>query len=100
MRGRTHTREFKLGVVRRIVSEELSQARACREYQLAHSVLERWLREYRERGENAFTPRVRDVDASLEARIAELERHCGQLSVENAALKRALAVSASRSATR
>ena len=98
MRGRTHSREFKLDLMRKIASCELSQSHACREFQLAHSVVERWVREYRAYGESAFAGSDGPAQAGLDARIAELERHCGQLSMENAALKRALAVSASRNA--
>ena len=43
------------------------------------------------RGENAFTPLdTPSATTDYEARIAELERVCGQLAVENAALKKAL----------
>ena len=62
----------------------------CREYQLADSLLTRWRQEYRQRGEAAFTPREGGQPNGLEARVAELERFCGQLALENAALKKAL----------
>lgn len=93
MRGRTFTREFKLDVVRQIASGAKRPAQVCREHQLSESLLARWRREYEERGEAAFTPRVLDgqvAQASAEQRVAELERLCGQLALENAALKKAL----------
>lgn len=93
MRGRTFTREFKLDLVRQIASGAKRPAQVCREYQLGDSLLARWRREYEERGEAAFTPRILDgqaVQASAEQRVAELERLCGQLALENAALKKAL----------
>ncbi len=94
MRGRTFTREFKLDIVRQIESGAKRAAQVCREHHLAETVLLRWRREYEERGEAAFTPRVLDDQApsqsSVERRIAELERLCGQLALENAALKKAL----------
>ena len=89
-RGRVHTRDFKLEVVRQIASGAKRPAQICREYQLANSVVDRWRQEYRERGELAFTPREVIGDAALEARIADLERLCGQLALENAALKKGL----------
>lgn len=91
MAKKTYTREFKLKVVRAVESGELRPAQACREYQIAESVLNRWRHEVRLRGEDAFTP-LSTPGATLdyEARIAELERVCGQLAVENAALKKAL----------
>ena len=93
MRGRTFTREFKLDSVRQLASGAKRPAQVCREQQLGESVLARWRREYDERGEAAFTPRALDglaVPASAEQRVAELERLCGQLALENAALKKAL----------
>jgi putative transposase len=91
MRGRTFSREFKLDVVQQIASGAKRPAQVCREHQLAETVLLRWRREYEERGEAAFTPReVAAGSPSAEQRVAELERFCGQLALENAALKKAL----------
>jgi len=90
MRGRTHSREFKLEVVRQVVSGAKRPVQICREYGLADGVLHRWRTEYAERGEAAFTPRETTREATLEARIADLERHCGQLSLELALVKKAL----------
>ncbi len=75
-----------------VESGELRPAQACREYQIAESVLNRWRHEVRLRGaEAAFTPRTgSSATPDYETRIAELERVCGQLAVENAALKNAL----------
>lgn len=94
MPGRTFTREFKLDIVRQLANGTKRPAQVCREHQLSDSLLARWRRDYAERGEAAFTPRMgATADASatpLETRIAELERFCGQLALENAALKKAL----------
>jgi transposase len=92
MTKKSYTREFKLKVVQSVEAGELRPAQACREYQIAESVLNRWRHEVRLRGTDAaFTP-LTTLTATLdyEARIAELERVCGQLAVENAALKKAL----------
>ncbi len=90
MRGRTFTREFKLDVVRQVASGEKRPAQACREHQLSASLLAHWRKQYEERGEAAFTPRTLDGQPASEQRVAELERLCGQLALENAALKKAL----------
>lgn len=90
MPGRTFSRDFKLEVVRQVEAGHKRPVQACREYQLADSVLTRWRKEYEERGEAAFTPKVGGQPSTLEARVAELERFCGQLALENAALKKAL----------
>jgi transposase len=63
-------------------------------------VLLRWRKEYDARGEAACTPREGIESAGLEQRVAELERFCGQLALENAVLKKALQSAASRSDTR
>lgn len=99
-RGRTHSREFKLEVVQQVTSGAKRPAQVCREYGLANSVLDRWRREVAERGETAFAPRAPEGEAALQQRIADLERFCGQLALENAALKKGLASLASRSGTR
>jgi transposase len=88
---KTYTREFKLKAVQAVESGDLRAAQACREYQLAESVLNRWRHEVRLRGEAAFTPLDGPTATpDYEQHIAELERVCGQLAVENAALKKAL----------
>jgi transposase-like protein len=99
-RGRTFSREFKLTVVREVASGTKRPAQACREYELSDGVLLRWRHEYEARGEDAFTPREASGTDALEHRIAELERFCGQLALENAALKKGLSARASRSDTR
>ena len=100
LRPRVHTREFKLTLMRQLASGEKRPAQVCREYQLAESVLSRWRKEYAERGEAAFTSREMSPTDECEQRIAELERLCGQLSLENAVFKKVSRTLASRSATR
>ncbi len=45
-RGRVHSREFKLSVVRQVASGERRPAQVCREHGLAEGLLLRWRREY------------------------------------------------------
>ena len=98
MQKRVHSREFKLEVVRQITTGQKRPAQACREYGLADSVLSRWRKEYQERGE--VLPASASAEPTSEAqRIAELERFCGQLALENQVLKKALQRMGSRSAT-
>ena len=54
-----------------------------------HSI-HRWRKEVEAHEEAAFTDQARP-DPSLEQRLAELERFCGQLSLENTILKKSLA---------
>lgn len=98
--GRSHSREFKLDVVQQVASGEQRPAQICREHGIAASLLARWRKEYDARGEAAFGAAADSGSASQERRIAELERLCGQLALENAALKRGLTLCRSRSSTR
>ena len=99
-RGRIHSREFKLSVVRQVASGEKRPAQVCREHGLAEGLLLRWRREYEARGEAAFRPHQPSEIEALKRRVAELERVCGQLALENAARKGALSGCPSRSGTR
>ena len=88
---RTFEREFKLDLCRQIQSGQKRPAQLCREHQLTEGLLLRWRREFEQRGEAAFS--AKDApEASptvlLEQKVAELERFCGQLSLENALLKK------------
>src|SRR5258707_15340792 len=99
MQKRMHSREFKLDVVRQMASGQKRPAQVCREYGLAESVLSRWRKEYQERGEAAFQSQQSGEATTQEQRIAELERFCGQLALENQVLKKALQINGSRSVT-
>lgn len=98
-RGRVHSREFKLMVVRQVASGAKRPVQVCREHELTESLLLRWRHEYEARGEAAFTPREATGTEALEQRIAELERLCGQLALENAALKKGLSMRRSGNGT-
>lgn len=97
--GRVHSREFKLQVVRQIEDGAKRPAQVCREHNLSDGLVWRWRREYAARGEAAFTPPEQTNSATLEQRIAELERFCGQLALENQVLKKGLASARSRNDT-
>ncbi len=87
LRRRRFTREFKLQVVREMEAGK-PLAQAAREHQLHPSLIVKWGQAQREYADRAFAGngnRYRD-----EARIAELERVVGQLTMENALLKKAL----------
>ncbi len=99
-RGRIHSREFNLSTVRQVASGEKRPAQVCREHGIGEGLLLRWRREDEARGEAAFMPPAPSETENLERRVAELERLCGQLALENAVLKGALRGYPSRSATR
>ena len=99
MPGRNHSREFKLECCRRIAAGQRRPAQVCREHNLAESLLARWRKEYEARGEEAFSEKQISETAALEARVAELERFCGKLALENEILKKASRTVMSRNGT-
>ncbi|MGI8689191.1 MAG: transposase [Thermomicrobiales bacterium] len=99
MPGRTHSRDFKLSVCRQIASGEKRPAQVCREHGLAESLLLRWRKDDRERGETAFGPHQAGEPEAVAQHVAELERFRGQLALENAVRKKALARITSGSVT-
>src|SRR5436309_15224077 len=98
MQKRSHSREFKLDIVRQVATGQKRPAQICREYGLAESVLSRWRKEYQERGEAAFQVNPEGVVSTQEQKIAELERFCGQLALENQVLKKTLQSMGSKNA--
>ena len=90
MPGRTFSRDFKLMVVRQLANGEKRPAQICREHNLSNSLVSRWRQEYDARGEEAFALKQVSESEALAAKVAELERFCGQLALENAVLKKAL----------
>jgi transposase len=87
---RNHTREFKLQCCRQVATAEKRPAQICRKHNLSESVLLRWRKEYEACGEAAFTEQQPSENEALEAKIAELERFCGELALENQILKKSL----------
>ena len=90
MNGRFHSRKFKLRLCKQIESGEKRPAQLCREHKIAESSLLKWRKEYQTRGEAAFTPceptEIPSDKLGYEAKVAELERFCGQLALENSVL--------------
>ena len=99
-RRRSFTPEFKLEICQQIALGEKRPAQICREHNLASSLLYRWRQQYAQDGESAFNPGPATEVEALERQVAELERFCGQLALENQVLKKALQTARSRSATR
>ena len=88
---RRYVSSFKIEVVRKVESG-LSAAQVARRYQLSPHLVYKWLRQYRENPEKAFkrggAKEFEDLDT--EARVAELERMVGSLTMENDFLKKVL----------
>jgi len=87
LKRRRFTRKFKLQVVREVEAGK-TPAHAAREYQVHPTLILRWCKEHLQYAERAFMGNGRLYKE--EAKIAELERLLGQLTMENALLKKAL----------
>ena len=88
LKRRQFTKEFKIQVLREIEAGK-SAAQAAREHQVHPTLIYKWQKQQEKHGESAF-PGNGHTTATQEARIAELERLIGQMTVEAAFLKRVL----------
>jgi transposase len=84
---RNHEPEFKARVVLEELTGAKSAAEICREHQLSAQVLSRWKAELIERAPEIFATRPSRGDE--QARIAELERMVGRLTMALEAAKKA-----------
>jgi transposase len=107
---RQHSAEFKFEMVRQLQTGERRLAQLCREHELDPGMVRSWRARVEKYGAQAFpgpgfvssaptelaaTPLTL---AAAEARIADLERLVGQLTLENDFLKKALRRAGSLSA--
>src|SRR5919206_5158657 len=84
---RNFTPQFKARVVLELLTKLRTPAQVCREYDLKEQVVARWKAEFLERAPTLFAADPqRDED---QARIAELERLVGRLTMELEIAKKA-----------
>ena len=84
---RRFTPQFKTRVVLEVLTKLKSMAQVCRDYDLKEQVVARWQAEFLERAPTLFAPdQQHDQD---QARIAELERLVGRLTMELEIAKKA-----------
>jgi transposase len=83
---RSYTPEFKAKVVLEMISGEKGLMQASREYGIKDSVLSRWKQEFLERAPQVFE--LPKKDDQNEARLAELERMVGRLTMQLDAAKK------------
>lgn len=86
---RTFTKEFKLSILREI-DAGASIPQVARAHDVHPETIRNWRRSEKKYGERSFAGRGRAY--TDEARIAQLERTLGQLTLENSLLKKALAM--------
>jgi transposase len=87
-RRRLFTREFKLQVIREIEAGSKTQAEAAREYQVSSTAIYKWRQQVSKYHDQAFAGHGNAY--SHEARVNELERMVGRLTMENDFLKKLL----------
>ncbi len=85
---RKFSAEFKAKVVLELITGRKSLSEAGREYQIKESVLTRWKQAFLERASEIFAEP--HSDSEKDARIAELERMIGRLSMQVEASKKAV----------
>lgn len=84
---RTFSPEFKAQVVLEVLSGTKSNAEACREYQLKPEILSKWKAHFVENAAKLFE--LNCQNSPEQARIAELERVVGRLTLQLEIAKKA-----------
>jgi transposase len=86
MKYRKFTPEFKRSVVEQLLSETAGPAELCRRYNLSSGQLYIWKKQYA----NGKLDSEPSREAELAARVRELERLLGKVTLENEFLKKAV----------
>ncbi len=86
MKHRRFTQDFKRSIVEQLLSETVGPAELCRRYTISSGQLYTWKRQYADGKLNAEPSR----EAELAARVKELERLLGKVTLENEFLKKAV----------
>ena len=86
MRRRRFTQDFKRSLVEQLLSETAGPAELCRRYNISSGQLYTWKRQY---ADGKLDPEP-SKEAELEARVRELERLLGKVTLENEFLKKAV----------
>ena len=87
---RRFTPEFKARVVLELISGARSQAEVCRQHNLKPQVVSRWKVEFLNKAAGVF--QSEEQRSTEQARIAELERMVGRLTLELEVAKKASAL--------
>ncbi len=98
MKTPVYSVEFKRVTIDELLLGEKRASQICRERGIDVTTLRRWRQEYEQKGADAWTTPASNGTPGGEEKIAQLERLIGQLTVENALLKKALQHAHARSA--
>ena len=88
MSRKSYTQEFKLAAVRRITEQKLTQSSVARELGISESMVNRWVKQYEGKGEEAFPGSGKLTPAQQEVR--QLQREVRELTTERDILKKAI----------
>jgi transposase len=94
-RRRTFSREFKLEAVKLVTERGVAVAQAAKDLDLHENVLRKWVRELRERPQEAFPGNGKQK--AQDAEIARLRKEVAKLKMERDILKKAAAYFAKES---
>jgi len=86
MKRRRFTQDFKRSVVEQLLSETTGPVELCRRYNLSSGQLYTWKKQYADGNLDPEPSR----EPELEARVRELERLLGKVTLENEFLKKAV----------
>ena len=86
MKYRRFTQDFKRSIVEQLLSKAATPTELCRRYNISSGQLYTWKRQYTQ-GKLDLEP---SREAELAARVRELERMLGKVTLENEFLKRAV----------
>jgi transposase-like protein len=88
---RNFSAEFKFETVLEALRGDKSAAQICRERDINENLLSRWKQEFLAQGASLFarSERASAAQSESEARIAELERMVGKLTMQIEVLKKA-----------
>lgn len=87
IKRRIFTRDFKLQVIRQVQAGK-SIAQAAREHELHPNLIAKWQKLHAQYAQSAFQGNGHAY--TEDAKVAELERLIGQLTIENSLLKKVL----------
>ena len=93
MNGRDFKPELKQHCCRLVENDGMKVSEVCKQYELDRQTLHRWLGQYRELGESAFTDKSMITKAAL---YKKQQREIERLREENEILKKAIAYSAQK----
>jgi transposase len=87
--------EFKVKVVVELLKGERGLLQASREYGIKDTVLSRWKQEFLQRAPELFRTEGSEDQRQVTARVAELERMVGRLTLELDMAKKVFSISGS-----